>query len=38
MYLYVKNLFESKYELLNKGREKVGIKTPKNPKAFIINN
>ena len=33
--LYVKNPFESKYQLLIKGREKVGIENLKNPKAFI---
>ena len=37
IYIYVKNSFESKYQLLNKGRKKVGIKTLKDPKAFIIN-
>ena len=35
LYLYVKDSFESKYQLLINGREKVGIKTQKNPKAFI---
>ena len=35
IHLYVKDLFESKYQLLINGREKVGIKTLKNPKAFI---
>ena len=35
IYLYVKDTFESKYQLLLNGREKVGIKTLKNPKAFI---
>ena len=35
IYLYVKNPFESKYQLLIKGREKVGIETLKNSKAFI---
>ena len=35
IYLYVKNLFESKYQLLINGREKVEIKKLKNPKAFI---
>ena len=35
IYLYVKDPFESKYQLLINGREKVGIKTLKNPKAFI---
>ena len=32
--LYVKDPFESKYQLLINGREKVGIKKLKNPKAF----
>ena len=32
--LYVKDLFKSKYKLLFKRREKVGIKEPKNPKAL----
>ena len=35
IYLYVKDPFESKYQLLIIGREKVGIKTLKNPKVFI---
>ena len=35
IYLYVKDSFESKYQLLINGREKVGIKTLKNPKAFF---
>ena len=35
IYLYVKNPFESKYQLLVNGREKVGIEILKNPKAFI---
>ena len=35
IYLYVKDAFELKYELLINGREKVRKKTPKNPKAFI---
>ena len=34
IYLYVKNPFESKYQLLINGREKVGIKKLKNSKAF----
>ena len=34
IYLYIKNQFESKYQLLINGRENVGIKTPKNPKVF----
>ena len=35
IYLYVKDPFGSKYQLLINGRKKVGIKTIKNPKAFI---
>ena len=35
MHLCVKDSFESHYQFLNNGREKVGIKTLKNPKAFI---
>ena len=35
IYLYVKYPFESKYQLLINGREKVGIENLKNPKAFI---
>ena len=35
IYLYVKDQFKSKYQLLINGREKVGIKTLKNPKTFI---
>ena len=35
IYLYVKDSFESKYQLLNNEREKVGIENLKNPKAFI---
>ena len=34
-YLYVKDPFKSKYQLLINGREKVGIENLKNPKAFI---
>ena len=34
-YLYVKNPFQSKHELLINGRGKVEIKTLKNPKTFI---
>ena len=34
-YLYDKDPFESKYQLLINGREKVRIKTLKSPKAFI---
>ena len=35
IYLYVKDPFESKCQLLINGREEVGIKKIKNPKAFI---
>ena len=35
IYLYVKDPFKSKYQLLINGREKVGIENLKNPKAFI---
>ena len=35
IYSYVKNKFESKYQLLINGREKSGIKISKNSKAFI---
>ena len=35
IYLYVKDPFEAKYQLLINGREKVGIENLKNPKAFI---
>ena len=35
VYLYVKDSFQSKYQLLINGREKVGIKTIKKPKQFI---
>ena len=34
-YLYNKDPFESKCQLLINGREKVGIKTLKNPKTLI---
>ena len=37
IYLYFKNLFKSKYQLLINGREKVGIEILKNPEAFINN-
>ena len=37
IYLYVKDPFESKYQLLMKGREKVGIESLKNPKLLIIH-
>ena len=35
IYLYVKDSFKSKYQLLIKEREKAGIKKLKNPKAVI---
>ena len=35
IYLYVTDPFESKYQLLIKGREKVGTENLKHPKAFI---
>ena len=35
IYLYVKDPYESKCQLLINGREKVGIEILKNPKAFI---
>ena len=35
VYLYVKDPFESKYQMLFNRRKKVGIKELKNPKAFI---
>ena len=35
IFLYVKDPIESKYQLLIKGREIVGIENLKNPKAFI---
>ena len=35
IYLYVKDSFESKYQLFINGREKVGIKKLKNPKTVI---
>ena len=35
IYVYVKDPFESKYQLFIDGRESVGIKKLKNPKAFI---
>ena len=34
MHLCVKDPSESQYQFPNNGREKVGIKTLKNPKAF----
>ena len=35
IYLYVRDPFESKYQLLINGSEKLGIKTLKNQKALI---
>ena len=35
IYLHVKDPFESKYQFLINGRQKLGIKTLKYPKAFI---
>ena len=35
VYLHVKDPFESKYQLFINGRQEVGIKRLKNPKAFI---
>ena len=35
IYLYVKDPFDSKYQLLINEREKVGIKKQKDLKAFI---
>ena len=35
IYLYVKDRFESKYQLLINEKEKVGIEILKNSKAFI---
>ena len=34
-YLYFRDPFESKYQLIIDGREKVGIENLKNPKEFI---
>ena len=34
-YFYMKDPFQSKYQLFINRREKVGIKEIKNPKAFI---
>ena len=36
IYLYVKDPFASKYQLLINGREKVGNKKLKNPKAWKL--
>ena len=33
---YAKDLFESKYQFLNNGREKIGIENSKNPKHSLI--
>ena len=35
IYLYVKDPFTSKYQLLINGRRKIGMKKFKNPKVFI---
>ena len=35
IYVHVKDSYQSNYQLLINGREKVGIKKLKNPKAFI---
>ena len=35
IYLYTKDSLKSKHKLLINGREKIGIKNLKNPKAFI---
>ena len=35
IYLYVKDPFESKHQLLTNGREKIEIKKVNNPKAFL---
>ena len=35
IYLYIKDPFESKQQLLINGREKVAIKKLKNPKALV---
>ena len=35
IYLYLKNPFESKYQLLINGKAKIRIEILKNPKAFI---
>ena len=36
IYLYIKYLFESKYQFLINEKEKVGIENLKHPKAFLI--
>ena len=38
IYLYVKDPFELKYQVLINGREKVEIKNFKNPKALFTSN
>ena len=38
VYLHVKDLFESKYQLLINRREKLGIRHKKSPKAYIDNS
>ena len=35
IYLYIKDPFEPKYQLLIDGRQKLGIENLKYPKAFI---
>ena len=35
MYLYAKDLYEKKYQLLINKREEVGLKHYDNPKVFI---
>ena len=35
IYLYIKDPFESKYQLLIYGKERVGIEILKNPKTLI---
>ena len=35
IYLYVNDPFESQYQLLINGKDKLGIQILKNPKAFI---
>ena len=35
IYLYVKDPFESKYQLLINGREEVGTEKVKNPRTFV---
>ena len=35
IYLYIKDLFETKYQLPINGKEKVGIENLKNPIAYI---